>query len=72
MTTLTATLEDPLLIRVRELRTMIEDPAADNASRQDLTRGYFRLLRRLKERGVNFYAQPQWLVAPEPSRRRTQ
>ena len=72
MTTLTATLEDPLLIRVRELRTMIEDPAADNASRPDLTRGYFRLLRRLKERGVNFYAQPQGVLGVEPSGRSTQ
>ena len=58
MAALTETTEDTLLVRVRELRTMIEDPAADNASRQDLTRGYFRLLRRLHERGVNFYAQP--------------
>lgn len=58
MTALTATKEDTLLIRVRELRAMIEDPAGDNATREDLARGYFRLLRRLNELGVNFYTQP--------------
>ena len=57
MTVLTVTMEDTLLIRARELRTMIEDPTScDDGTRQVLTRGYFRLLRRPGERGINFYA----------------
>jgi hypothetical protein len=50
--TLTATMEDTLLIRARELRAMIEDPARDNRTRQQLARGYFRLVRSLRERGI--------------------
>jgi hypothetical protein len=50
--TLTATMEDTLLIRARELRAMIEDPACDNRTRQQLARGYFRLVRSLRERGI--------------------
>ena len=56
MTALTVTTEDILLIRARELRAMIEDPTCGTGTREVLTRGYFRLLRRLHERGVSFYA----------------
>lgn len=55
MTALAVTMEDALVIRARELPTMIEDPTC-NGTRQVLTRGYFRLLRRRRDRGVNFYA----------------
>ena len=57
MSALTVSMEDTLLIRARELRAMIEDPACENTARAGLTRGYFQLLRRLRERGVNFYEE---------------
>ena len=48
-------MEDALVIRARELPTMIEDPTC-TGTRQVLTRGYIGLPRRRRERGVNFYA----------------
>lgn len=48
-------MEDALVIRARELPTMIEDPTC-NGTRQVLTCGYIGLPRRRRERGVNFYA----------------
>jgi hypothetical protein len=54
MTALTVTMMD--LISAREPRAMMSPPPCDTGTRETLTRGYFRLLRRLHERGVSFYA----------------
>jgi hypothetical protein len=56
MIALTVTTEDTLLIRAREPHTMVKDPTCGTGTREVLTRGYVRLLRRLHERGVSFYA----------------
>jgi hypothetical protein len=56
MTALTVTTENTLPIRTREPRAMIEDPTRGTVTRELLTRGYFRLVRRLHEGGVGFYA----------------
>ena len=56
MTALTVTPEDTLLIRAREPRAMIEDPTCPTGTCEVLTRGCFRLVRRLHERGVSCYA----------------
>jgi hypothetical protein len=55
MTAVTITTEETLQICARELRAMTEHGTHDNGTRETLTRGYFRLLRRLRERAVSFY-----------------
>ncbi len=56
MTAITVTMEDTLRIRPGELRAMVEHHICDYRTRETLRRGYFRLPRRLHERGVSFYA----------------
>ena len=55
MTALTTTTEDTFQIRAREPRAMIEHSTRDNGTRETLTRGHFRSLRRLHGRAVSFY-----------------